>query len=114
MKEEKIEHVLAEMSGVLGVNQQLRLREVLHVVFEEVRMVPAESEERQREQANEELLQAFIAAKKIEGCSESTLHYYESTIASLLCSVQNVLLRWIRMIFVLIWLVISVNAGRVG
>ena len=29
-------------------------------------MVPAESEERQREQANEELLQAFIAAKKIE------------------------------------------------
>ena len=48
MKEEKIEHVLAEMSGVLGVNEQLRLREVLHVVFEEVRMVPAESEERQR------------------------------------------------------------------
>jgi phage integrase, N-terminal SAM domain protein len=89
MKEEKIEHVLAEMSGVLGVNEQLRLREVLHVVFEEVRMVPAESEERQREQANEELLQAFIAAKKIEGCSENTLHYYESTIASLLGSVQK-------------------------
>ena len=62
-------------AGVLGVNEQLRLREVLHVVFEEVRMVPAESEERQREQANEELLQAFIAAKKIEVVSESTLHY---------------------------------------
>lgn len=86
MKKKTIEHILAEMSDVLGTEQQTKLQEVLQTAFEKVVMTPAESEEFQREQANGELLTAFISAKKIEGCSGKTLHYYQSSIEALLSS----------------------------
>ena len=89
MKEKIIENILAEMSNILDTRQQTRLREVLKTTFEQVVMMPAESEEQQREQANGELLQAFISAKKIEGCSDKTLCYYQSSIEALLRSEQK-------------------------
>ena len=89
MKEKTIEIILAEMFDVLDIGQQVRLRAVLQATFEQVVMMPTESEERQREQANGELLQAFISAKKIEGCSEKTLRYYQSSIEALLRGEQK-------------------------
>lgn len=89
MKEKIIENILAEMSNILDTRQQTRFREVLKTTFEQVVMMPAESEEQQREQANGELLQAFISAKKIEGCSDKTLCYYQSSIEALLRSEQK-------------------------
>lgn len=89
MKEKTIECILAKMANSLEKNQQVRLREVLQTTFEQVVIMPIESEERQREQANGELLQAFISAKKIEGCSEKTLCYYQSSIEALLRSEQK-------------------------
>ena len=89
MKEKTIENILAEMSDILDTRQQERLREVLKTAFEQVVMMPVKSEEQQREQANGELLQAFISAKKIEGCSEKTLCYYQSSIEALLRSEQK-------------------------
>lgn len=89
MKENTIEHILAEMSGVLNARQHAKLRAVLRASLEQVVMVPTESEERQRDQANGELLTAFVSAKRIEGCSEKTLHYYQSTIEALLASEQK-------------------------
>ena len=89
MKEKTIENILAEMSNILDTRQQTRLREVLKTTFEQVVMMPAESEKQQREQANGELLQAFISAKKIEGCSDKTLCYYQSSIEALLRSEQK-------------------------
>ena len=84
MKEIITAYILAGMSDMLDNQQQVCLREVLQSAFEQVVMMPTESEERQREQANGELLQAFISAKKIEGCSEKTLRYYQSSIETLL------------------------------
>ena len=84
MKEIITAYILAGMSDMLDNQQQVCLREVLQSAFEQVVMMPTESEERQREQANGELLQAFIPAKKIEGCSEKTLRYYQSSIEALL------------------------------
>ena len=72
------------MSHGLDAEQQMRLEEVLQKALARVVMMPAECEERQREQANSELLKAFISAKKIEGCSEKTLCYYQSSIEALL------------------------------
>lgn len=89
MKEMIIEHVLAEMSDSLDAKQQERLREVLSTTLEQVILMPAESDEHQRVQANGALLQAFLSAKKIEGCSEKTLRYYQSTIEALLHKVQK-------------------------
>ena len=84
MKEKIIEDILIEMSYSLDAEQQMRLKEALQTALARVVMMPTECEERQREQANGELLKAFIAAKKIEGCSEKTLCYYQSSIEALL------------------------------
>lgn len=43
----------------------------------------------QAQQANTKLLNLFIAAKKIEGCSEKTLNYYSATLLNMLNSVQK-------------------------
>ena len=85
MKKSIIAEILTNMSPALSVEQEAKLHSVLQKTFEQVLILPSESEKRQREQANEELLRSFISAKKIEGCSEKTLHYYQSTIEALLC-----------------------------
>lgn len=84
MQEKIVKYILTEMSDSLDSKQQVRLQEVLLTAFEQVVMMPTESEERQREQTNSELLKSFISAKKIEGCSEKTLCYYQSSIEALL------------------------------
>ena len=89
MQEKIVKYILTEMSDSLDSKQQVRLQEVLLTAFEQVVMMPTESEERQREQTNSELLKAFISAKKIEGCSEKTLCYYQSSIEALLNSEQK-------------------------
>lgn len=89
MKKKITEYILAEMSDGLDTQQQIRLQEVLRIAFEQVIMLPTENEERQRERADGELLQSFISAKKIEGCSEKTLRYYQSSIEALLRSEQK-------------------------
>lgn len=42
------------------------------------------SNEERREKENTELLDTFLSAKKIEGCSDKTIHYYQSSIDKLL------------------------------
>ena len=42
------------------------------------------STEERREKENTELLETFLSAKKIEGCSDKTIHYYQSSIVKLL------------------------------
>lgn len=89
MKETVTENILLGMVESLDAEQQVRLRTVLDSAFKLVVIMPVESDERQREQANGELLQAFISAKKIEGCSDKTLCYYQSSIEALLSSEQK-------------------------
>jgi phage integrase, N-terminal SAM domain protein len=89
MKETVTENILLGMVESLNAEQQVKLRMVLDSAFKQVMIMPVESDERQREQANGELLQAFISAKKIEGCSNKTLYYYQSSIEALLSSEQK-------------------------
>lgn len=39
--------------------------------------------------SDEQLVEAFISAKRVEGCSEKTLHYYSTTINSVIRSIQK-------------------------
>ena len=41
------------------------------------------------EKENNELLEAFLSAKKIEGCSDKTIHYYQSSIVKLLKGISK-------------------------
>lgn len=48
MQEKIVKYILTEMSDSLDSKQQVRLQEVLLTAFEQVVMMPTESEERRR------------------------------------------------------------------
>lgn len=74
--ETAINSILAEMQPILEASQLKRLKDVLKRAFEP-----------KQHDSNEALLQAFLTAKEVEGCSPSTLRYYEDTLARTLATV---------------------------
>ena len=70
--------------------EQIKHVEVVltHVLSNYEVITPVNEDERQVK-ANVELLQAFLSAKKIEGCSEKTTNYYQATIETLLTDVHK-------------------------
>ena len=40
-------------------------------------------------QTDEILVESFIAAKRLEGCSERTLVFYKNTIEKMLCAIEK-------------------------
>lgn len=80
--EEKIVRIVNEMVEVLNASQLRKLQEVLlKELCRESRMEKATT--------NEEYLQMFLNAKKIEGCSERTIQYYRVTVERFLKVVQK-------------------------
>lgn len=71
-----INSILAEMQPILKTSQLKRLKDALKHAFE-----PKQHE------TNETLLQIFLTAKEVEGCSPKTLQYYEDTLARTLATV---------------------------
>ena len=80
--EEKIVIILNEMSEYLSVSQMKKLQEVMLKTF-------AERKQEKKCIPNEEYLGMFLAAKRIEGCSERTIHYYRVTIEKMLQSMTE-------------------------
>lgn len=73
-----INSVLAEMQPILKASQLKRLKVVLKHAFEA-----------KQHESNETLLQAFLTAKEVEGCSPKTLQYYEDTLARVLATIDK-------------------------
>ena len=84
MKQQIIESIVQQMLAHLDNVQLKRLQNVLeHELFDcEIK----EQEECSEDDSNR-LLELFITAKRIEGCSERTLKYYQTTIDTMLDSV---------------------------
>ena len=80
MKKAWSEGLLQAVQHCLTAEQTEVLRAALDKALEAVEMRPGTDGRRQRAE-NQELLHAFLAAKRIEGCSPKTLHYYECSIA---------------------------------
>ena len=80
--EEKLVNILNEMADFLNISQMKKLQEVLLRNLSEKKLP-------KNEISNEEYLRLFIDAKKIEGCSERTLDYYQVTIEQLLMYVKT-------------------------
>ena len=90
MKEEIVSEVVQQMLPFLDNVGVKKLQEVLeHTLF--YYEVSASTVE--REDDSEELVGTFLSAKRIEGCSEKTLKYYQTTIDAMLCTVQKSLPR---------------------
>lgn len=79
MKQKVINEVMQGMLGCLNNMQLEKLQEVLeHALFH--KQVSETEEEVNAELTNEQFLNNFLAAKRIEGCSEKSLTYYRATI----------------------------------
>ena len=90
MKTTPINEICDRMRAHLTEEQNRLLRENLQNVFLQFNIPDTSySLTDQSQQTNMKLLTLFIAAKKIEGCSEKTLKYYSSTLLNMLDSVQK-------------------------
>ena len=89
MKETIIQAVLDGMRAVLTDNQLDLLTDVTRKALSECEITPKATEEEQRNKENAELLGAFISSKKVEGCSDKTIHYYKSSIEKLIATVKK-------------------------
>ena len=90
MKEELIQRIVEAMDGSLCEEQLKRLRDAVQaaLVGYTVGRVLTDTE-RQRED-NEQLINVFLSAKKVEGCSEKTLDYYRATLKKMLTGELNI------------------------
>lgn len=79
--EDKIVSILESMEGYLDVGQLKKLQEVLINSLSENLSI-------KKSEDNDYYLKAFLAAKKIEGCSERTIQYYRVTIAKMLSQIN--------------------------
>lgn len=83
MKNQFANDIIQGMLPYIDNAQADKLRQVLHSVMENYEIV--ESDDRSpTEPANKKLMDAFLSAKRIEGCSEKTLKYYQKTIDAML------------------------------
>ena len=88
MKQKVINEVMQGMLGCLNNAQLERLQEALeHALFH--KQVSEMEEEVNAALTNEQLLDNFLAAKRIEGCSEKSLTYYRATIETMIAKVKK-------------------------
>ena len=80
--EEKLINIINEMAEYLSIAQLKKLQEVL------LRELSEENVNKE-DVSNKEYLKLFLNAKRIEGCSERTLKYYQASVEHLLSSVDT-------------------------
>lgn len=85
MKQLFITEVEQSLLSILDNAQMKALHEALTHALWGKNIVAVDSAVEQPEaQSNAQLLEMFLSAKRVEGCSEKTLHYYQTTVAKLL------------------------------
>ena len=84
MKKELMTKVMQQMLPYLDNAQLKKLRQVMEQVLYHYEVTSIEV--RPEEDDSNDIIAMFIAAKRIEGCSEKTLKYYKSTIDAMALS----------------------------
>ena len=89
MKNQLISEITRQMIPFLDNAQMEQLQEVLQHCFWNVQVTVNEDGIQQPDrETNSELLEMFLSAKRVEGCSEKTLRYYETSIRRLFAAVD--------------------------
>ena len=81
MKQNLIKDVIQGMLPYLNNAQNEKLQEIMRHILVQYEVIEKEQHEKDLEQDYVEL---FLAAKRIEGCSEKSLKYYQATINAML------------------------------
>ena len=87
MKEELMEEVIQHMLSYLDNAQMKQLRQVMEHTL--CRYEVTDLEMKPEEDDSNNIIARFIAAKRIEGCSEKTLKYYQNTIDAMVASLEK-------------------------
>ena len=80
--EEKIVMIINKMADYLNISQMKKLQEVLLQTF-------SKNTIQKEEISNDEYLRLFLDAKRIEGCSERTIKYYNVTVVRMLQKIET-------------------------
>ena len=86
MKQNLINDVIQEMIPYLNNAQAEKLQMVLQHTFFYYEIIEGENKDNDSEQ---NLVELFLSAKRIEGCSEKSLKYYNATIQALIDGVRK-------------------------
>lgn len=85
MKQQIIIDVMQQMLPHLDNAQMQKLQKVLEYTLHGCEITVLE----ENDNDNSQLVESFVSAKRIEGCSEKTLKYYRTTIKTMLISVDK-------------------------
>jgi site-specific recombinase XerD len=89
MKDKLITEILVSMANALTQAQLEELQQVLTHKLHNIEVSECRPQNSQENAGNEGLIGVFISAKRIEGCSEKSLKYYDSTIRHMISSVDK-------------------------
>lgn len=89
MKQKFIDAVVDGMKTTLSENGLELLVSVMEAALEAYVVMEKPTSEEIRNKENTELLEVFLSAKKIEGCSDKTIHYYRTSIEKLCGAVRK-------------------------
>lgn len=84
MKKQVMNQIVQGMLPYLNNAQAAQLQKVLERVFCNVEVTDCGCNHLENQHFNEKLTDLFLAAKRVEGCSEKSLKYYRSTIETML------------------------------
>ncbi len=87
MKQELIAEVMQQMLPCLNNAQLKQLRQVMEQTFFHYEVTGMELNP--EEDDSNDLIATFLAAKRIEGCSEKTLKYYRTSIGTMVSSLRK-------------------------
>lgn len=87
MKQQIISEVMQQMLPHLDNAQMQQLQKVLENTLFDCK-ITAQTEKKDTND-NPKLIDAFVSAKRIEGCSEKTLKYYRTTIETMVTSIDK-------------------------
>lgn len=87
MKNELIDDIQIQIKPYLNQNQYLKLTKILIDEFENVEIINRNIN--MVNLNNEELLNMFLSAKGVEGCSNKTLNYYRKTLEKMLSIIDK-------------------------
>ena len=83
MKEKFIQEITDSMSGTLTVDQMAQLNSVLLQTISKYTVIEDGDKVKEDFASNNRLLEIFLSAKLVEGCSAKTIKYYETTVKQL-------------------------------
>ena len=86
MKQNLINDVVQGMLPYLNNGQLEKLQEVLHFALFNYQIT---QDKKHGENSEQNLVELFLSAKRIEGCSEKSLKYYKTTIETMLFQLQK-------------------------